>query len=96
MVLDEQQESQLERTEARAAKRAKDEQERTATVLGVSPSDLILSTVVEQANKTQRAHEQLELSARDSRVFVEALICPPAPTEALCAARRRHTAEVER
>jgi len=96
MASDTRQENRSERIQARATKHAKDQLERAAAVQGVSLSDFIISTALEQANKTLRAHEQLELSARDSRAFAEALIDPPAPREALRAARDRHSAEVGR
>lgn len=96
MVADARQENRSERIQARTTKHAKDVLERAAGMQGVSLSDFIVSTALEQANKTLRAHEQSELSVRDSRAFAEALISPPAPNEALRAARERHAAEVVR
>lgn len=96
MALDSRQKHRSERIQARATKHAKDTLEQAAAVMGVSLSDFIISTAVEQASKTLQAHAQLELSARDSRTFAEALINPPAPSDALRAARDRHLAEVER
>lgn len=96
MVSETQQENRSERIQARATKHAKDVLERAAAIQGISLSDFIVSTALEQANRTLRAHEQLELSVRDSRAFAEALISPPAPNETLRAAWERHVAEVER
>ncbi len=96
MPLYTQQENRSERIQARATKHAKLTLERAAAVQGVSLSDFIISTALEQANKTLQVHEQLELSARDSRAFAEALINPPAPNQALRSARARHAVEVER
>lgn len=96
MASDARHENRSERIQARATKQAKDKLEQAAAVQGVSLSDFVISTAVEQANKTLQAHAQLELSGRDSRTFAEALINPPAPNEALRAARDRHLAEVER
>lgn len=96
MAWDTQQENRTERIQARATKRAKDVLERAAAVRGVSLSDFVISTALEQANKTLQAHEQLELSARDSLAFAEGLINPPAPNEALSKARDHHAVEVER
>lgn len=96
MSSDTRQEIRTERIQARATKHAKDTLERAAAVQGVSLSDYLISTALEQANKTLRAHDQLELSARDSRAFAEALINPPSPNEALRTAMDRHSAEVER
>ena len=72
-----------ERIQARVSNRVKDVLERAAAVQGVSLSDFIVSSALEKANKVLLGHEQLELSARDSRAFAEALINPPAPNEAL-------------
>lgn len=96
MASDARQENRSERIQARATRQAKDTLEQAAAVQGVSLSDFVISTALEQANKTLRAHAQLELSARDSRSFAEALINPPAPNEALRDARERHLEEVER
>lgn len=96
MATDTPTEHRSERVQARTTKQAKDRLEQAAAVQGVTLSDFIIATALEQANKTLRAHAQLELSARDSRAFAEALINPPAPNEALLAARDRHRAEVER
>jgi uncharacterized protein (DUF1778 family) len=96
MASDARQENRSERIQARATKQAKDTLEQAAAVQGVSLSDFVISTALEQAHKTLQAHGQLELSARDSRAFVEALLNPPAPNEALLAARDRHLAEVQR
>lgn len=96
MAVDTRQELRSERIQARATKGAKDVLERAAAIRGVSLSDFIISTALEQANKTLQAHGQQELSARDSRAFAEALLNPPAPNEALSKARDRHVAEVER
>lgn len=96
MAVDTPPETRSKRIQARATKRAKDVLERAAAVRGVSLSDFLISTALEQANKILQAHEQLELSARDSRAFAEALLNPPVPNEELSAAGDRHAAEVER
>lgn len=95
MAFDAHQDNRTERIQARATKHAKERLERAAAVRGVSLSDFLISTALEQADKTLRAHEQIELSARDSMAFAAALLNPPAPNEALLAARRRYQVEVE-
>lgn len=96
MESDGRQENRSERIQARSTKRIKDKLERAAALQGVSLSDFLISAGLEQANKTLQTDEQLELSAHDSRAFAEALLNPPAPNEALRAARDRWFADVDR
>lgn len=96
MAFDTPQDNRSERIQARATKHAKEKLERAAAVRGVSLSDFLISTALEQADKTLQAHEQVELSARDGLAFAAALLDPPEPNEALRAARSRYYAEVER
>jgi uncharacterized protein (DUF1778 family) len=96
MALDPRQENRSERIQVRATKTAKDKLERAAALHGVSLSDFVVSSALEQAARILQAHEQVELSSRDSLAFVEALLNSSTPGEALRTARHRHFAEVER
>ena len=96
MAVDAQQDVRSERIQARATKQAKDTLERAAAVQGVSLSDFLISTGLEKAMVTLQSHELLQLGADDSRLFAEALLNPPEPSEALRAAKERHAAEVLR
>lgn len=53
-------------------------------------TDFILNEVQPAAMATIREFEFLELRSEDRRVFVEALLNPPEPNEALKAAAARH------
>lgn len=50
--------------------------ERAAALEGRTVTDFVLMSVQEAARRTIEAHQQLELSIRDSRAFVEALLEP--------------------
>ncbi len=90
------QDAKSERIQARTTRRVKERIERAAAMRGVSLSDFLISTALEEADKTLQSYEQIELSALDSQAFVTALLDPPTPNEELLAARRRYHAEVER
>lgn len=80
-----------ERLEIRMTVAQKRNIERAATLRGTSVTDFILSEVQPAATATIREFESLELRDEDRRVFVEALLNPPKPNEALKAAVARHT-----
>jgi uncharacterized protein (DUF1778 family) len=79
-----------ERIEARLSSEAKAVIQRAADISGRSVSDFVVSSALEAARETIREHEVIVLSARDSIMFVEALLNPKGPNEALLAAARRH------
>jgi len=82
--------SKPERLEARLPSDAKAIIQRAADISGRSVSDFVVSSALEAAKETIREHEIIVLSARDSITFVEALLNPKGPNEALLAAARRH------
>ena len=79
-----------ERVEIRMTPAQKQNIERAAGLRGTSVTDFILNAVQPAANATIQEFELLELRNEDRRVFVEALINPPEPNEALKAAVARH------
>lgn len=81
-----------ERTEARLLPAQKKRIERAASLKGMSVSDFIVQHADEAAIRTIEQHKAITLSARDSRIFVEALLNPPEPGEGLKAAVRRYKA----
>jgi uncharacterized protein (DUF1778 family) len=64
--------------------------ERAANLRGTSVTDFILEAVQPAATEAIRQFEVLELRNEDRRVFVEALLNPPEPNEAMTAAVARH------
>ncbi len=79
-----------ERIEARLSSDAKVVIQRAAEISGRSVSDFVVNSALEAAKETIREHEVIVLSARDSIIFIEALLNPEGPNEALLAAARRH------
>lgn len=76
------------RLEARITPEQKELIEHAAALEGRSISDFVVSSVQAAALETIHQHEIITLSARDSRIFVEALLNPPEPNEALREAMR--------
>ena len=79
-----------ERLEARLPAETKAIIQRAADLSGRSLSDFVVSSALNAAEETIRNHEVIVLSARDSIMFVEALLNPRGPNEALRSAFRLH------
>lgn len=79
-----------ERLEARVSAEQKALMERAAALEGRSLTDFVVGSAQAAAVATIRQHEVITLTARDSAVFVEALMNPPAPNVRLREAARRH------
>jgi uncharacterized protein (DUF1778 family) len=79
-----------ERLEARLPAEVKAIIQHAADISGRSLSDFVVSSALEAAEETIRRHEVIALSARDSVAFVEALLNPREPNEALREAFRLH------
>ena len=71
------------RLEARITAEQKALVERAAAYQGRTVSDFVVATVQEAAKAVIYEHEVLQLNASQSRAFVETLLNPPEPTEAL-------------
>ena len=63
---------------------------RAAALTGRSLTDFVVASAQETAVRTVRQHEAMVLSARDRKVFVDALLGAPAPTVRLRKAARRY------
>lgn len=79
-----------ERIEARLSSEAKAVIQRAADISGRSVSDFVVTSALQAATETIREHGVIVLSARDTETFVQALLNPTGPNEALLAAARRH------
>jgi uncharacterized protein (DUF1778 family) len=79
-----------ERVEIRMTPAQKENIERAACLRGTSVTDFILHEVQPAATATIQEFELLELRNEDRRVFVETLLNPPEPNEAMQAAIARH------
>lgn len=79
-----------ERLEARVSADVKAIIQHAADLTDRSLSDFVVSSALAAAKQTIEEHEVIVLSARDSVLFVEALLNPPGPNEALLAAADRY------
>ena len=81
-----------ERLEARITPEQKALFQRAADLTGRSLTDFVISSVQAAAEATIRTHQVLELTARETEAFLEAIQHPPAPNERLRAAARQYRA----
>ena len=79
-----------ERLEARVTAEQKSLIEHAAALEGRSVTDFVLASVQEAARRTIEAHERLELSVRDQKAFVDALLNPQPVNERLKETVRRY------
>ena len=68
--------------------------ERAASFEGKTVSHFILSSALEQAEKTLQKHETMTLNAKNSRTFFEALAAPVRFNRKLAAALEEHDQRV--
>ncbi len=82
--------SRSARLEARITLEQKDLLAKAAALLGRSLTDFVITSAYETAARTVREHEAMILSDRERKVFVSALMTPPAPSARLRKAARRY------
>lgn len=80
------------RIEARLTKDALAIVKRAAEMEGRTLSDFIVAAAQEVARRTIEDHQVIRLSAEDQARFVDMLLDPPEPTDALRRARQAHEA----
>ncbi len=78
------------RLEARVSSEQKTLIERAAALQGRTVTDFVLTSVQDAARRAIEQHQQLDLSARDSRAFVEALLNPKPVNDRLRDTVRRY------
>ena len=86
--------SKLARLEARISTKQKKLFQRAARIQGRTVSEFVVASAQEAARSVLQDFESIALSARDSKIFVKALLNPPAPSERLRAAAQRYKAQV--
>ncbi len=79
-----------DRIDARLPSETKHLIEQAAVIIGVSTSDFMVSTAYKAAQDIVSRHAAWALNRAQSKAFVEALLRPPAPNEALRAAAARY------
>ncbi len=85
-----------ERLEARITPEQKALFQHAVDLAGRSLTDFVISSVQAAAEATIRTHRVLELTARETDVFLAALQHPPAPNQRLRAAAGQHRASTGR
>ncbi len=80
----------MERLETRVPREQKRLFQRAAELRGVTLTDFVIEALQEAAVKTVEEHNVLKLAMEDQRTFVDALMNPPAPNEALQKAAERY------
>lgn len=79
------------RIEARVSADQKRIFERAAEVTGVTLTDFAISSMQRAAAEALEQHTMLTLSIRDQHVFLDTLLSPPEPSEALRRAAKKHS-----
>ena len=83
-----------ERLQARLSTERKARLQRAAELEGKTLSDFVIDSADRHASEVIREHQIIQLSERDSRVFVEALLNPPEPSDRMRALVARYQREV--
>jgi uncharacterized protein (DUF1778 family) len=84
------------RIEARVLPEQKSLFERAAALRGVSLKAFMVGAMHEAAVQTLEQHESINLTIEERKIFIDALLNPPAPNEALRSATRRYNKMVSR
>ncbi|MEC4813138.1 MAG: DUF1778 domain-containing protein [Scytonema sp. PMC 1069.18] len=80
----------MARLEARVNPEIKALWQKAADLEGVTLTDFVIASVQAAACKVIEKHQTLKLSMDDAEAFVEALLNPPQPNDALLAAASRY------
>ncbi|MDV3001989.1 MAG: hypothetical protein N5P05_003595 [Chroococcopsis gigantea SAG 12.99] len=78
------------RLEARISPETKALVQRAADLQGRTVTDFVIASIQEAAYVVIKEHQALHLGVEDSEAFVEALLNPPEPNEALKSAALRY------
>lgn len=82
--------SKKARLDIRITQEKKELIERAVALKGLSITDFVINCVEEEARRTVRDYEQMNLTRRDSEAFAKALLEPPKPSARLSEAARRY------
>ncbi len=85
----------MARLEARVDPEMKALWQQAAELQGCSLTDFVVSSVQEAACKAIEQYRTLNLSRQDSEAFVDALLNPPLPNEALTTAAARYRQAIQ-
>ncbi|MDY6781117.1 MAG: DUF1778 domain-containing protein [Cyanobacteriota bacterium] len=87
---------QMARLEARVTPELKALLHKAADIEGRTLTDFIIASVRAEANRVIEQHQTLKLSLEDSQAFIDALLSPPQPNEALSAAASKYKKTVSK
>lgn len=80
----------IARLEARISPETKLLLQKAADLEGRTLTDFVVASVQAEAYRVIEKHQKLKLNLEDSQAFVDALLNPPLPNEALQKAALRH------
>jgi uncharacterized protein (DUF1778 family) len=80
----------IARLEARISPETKLLLQKAADLEGRTLTDFVVTSVQAEAYRVIEKHQKLKLNLDDSQAFVDALLNPPSPNEALKKAALRH------
>jgi len=80
----------MARLEARISPETKALLQKAADLEGRTLTDFVIASVQAEAYRVIEKHQTLKLSIEDSQAFVDALLNPPQPNDALKAAALRY------
>jgi uncharacterized protein (DUF1778 family) len=80
----------IARLEARISPETKSLLQKAADLEGRTLTDFVVVSVQAEAYRVIEKHQKLKLNLEDSQAFVDALLNPPSPNEALKKAALRH------
>lgn len=83
------------RLEARISAEEKELLKQAADIQGCSLTEFVVRSAQEAARKAVKEHQMMSLTARDTEVFVKALLKPPAPSKKLKRAAARYKKAME-
>ncbi|MDV2995231.1 MAG: hypothetical protein N4J56_004885 [Chroococcidiopsis sp. SAG 2025] len=75
--------SSYARLEARVSPEVKALWQKAADIEGVTLTDFVIASVQQAAYQAIAQHQMLKLNLEDSEAFVDAILNPPSPNEAL-------------
>lgn len=84
----------MARLEARISPETKALLQKAADLEGRTLTDFVVASVQAEAYRVIEKHQTLKLSIEDSETFVDALLNPPKPNDALKAAALRYKQEI--
>ncbi len=85
----------VERLEARISSAKKSVLKNAAALSGISLTDFVVNSAYEAAKRVVKEYEQLNLTEVDRKIFIQALLNPPNPSENLTKAAQRYKRDIQ-